>query len=338
VAELVAWGAGRLPGTAKNMPVNRMPVNRVAMAVVGATMLAPLSALCWRHAERYHDSLGLLRYNVQAYPTCWAARAMLGAELGIAGQYAQAIEELKAAQAMRPDAPDVPYNLGRALAGAGRDAEAIVALGRATEQGRFRARAHHDLGVIDSRQGLREAARHEFEQALALLPADLGAANSAAVADAADGRRDLGALLADMGRPEDALAELDKSLAIRPDDAEALNDRGSVCLDRGRLEAAVADLERAVALKPDFPAALANLGSARLAQGQAALARDLFGRALALAPANAGLHFNLGLALERLGDLAGARAQWQEALRLAPSLARARARLGATSQAPARGN
>ena len=102
-------------------------------------------------------------------------------------------------------------------------------------------------------------------------------------------------MLRDLGRPEEALASYDGALAIRPDYAEALNNRGNramalgrleealasydghwhqarLCrgaqqranalLQLGRLEEALASYDRRTWLKPDYVEALNNRGSA----------------------------------------------------------------------------
>ena len=53
-----------------------------------------------------------------------------------------------------------------------------------------------------------------------------------------------------MSRPEDALADLDRLLALRPDDTDALSRRGFVLGAVKRYDAALADFERALTLAP----------------------------------------------------------------------------------------
>jgi tetratricopeptide (TPR) repeat protein len=53
-----------------------------------------------------------------------------------------------------------------------------------------------------------------------------------------------------LGRHRESLASYDMVLAMRPDDAEALNGRGEVLRQLNRLEEALASCERAIAVSP----------------------------------------------------------------------------------------
>ena len=66
----------------------------------------------------------------------------------------------------------------------------------------------------------------------------------------------------DLKRPEEALASYDKALAIKPDYAEALNNRGNALQDLKRPDEALASYDKALAIKPDYAEALNNRGNA----------------------------------------------------------------------------
>ena len=70
--------------------------------------------------------------------------------------------------------------------------------------------------------------------------------------------------LGQLGRDEEALACLDKVLALNPKLAEALLNRASLLFGLRRYEAAAADYERLLALNADFPFARGHLLFARL--------------------------------------------------------------------------
>jgi tetratricopeptide (TPR) repeat protein len=85
-------------------------------------------------------------------------------------------------------------------------------------------------------------------------------------------------------RYEEALADWNRALELKPDDPEILNNRGVTYHDLGRYDEALADYNRALELRPDDPETLCNRGAAynRLDRYDDALA-DL-NRAIILKP------------------------------------------------------
>jgi hypothetical protein len=71
----------------------------------------------------------------------------------------------------------------------------------------------------------------------------------------------------DLGRFEDALASYDRALKVRPDYAEALNNRGLTLHGLKRFDEALADYDRALQIRPDFPEAHWNVAMSRLLTG-----------------------------------------------------------------------
>ena len=61
-----------------------------------------------------------------------------------------------------------------------------------------------------------------------------------------------GIALQDLKRPAEALASYDKAIALKPDFAEAYNNRGNALRDLKRPEEALASYDKAIALKPDY--------------------------------------------------------------------------------------
>ena len=60
-----------------------------------------------------------------------------------------------------------------------------------------------------------------------------------------------GNLLLDLKRSEDALANYDKAIALKPDYAGAYNNRGKLLMDMRRPEGALASYDKAIFHKPD---------------------------------------------------------------------------------------
>ena len=134
-------------------------------------------------------------------------------------------------------------------------------------------------------------------------------------ADMFGGRAD--ALVA-LGRPDEAVASYDRALALAPDSVDDWCNRGAVLQDIKRHDEALASFDRAVALAPDFAAAHYNRSNVLTALGQHEQAIESYDRALALAPGYADAHNNRANALDRLNRLPEALAAADRALALDP--------------------
>ncbi|HEY4759245.1 MAG TPA: tetratricopeptide repeat protein, partial [Thermoguttaceae bacterium] len=73
----------------------------------------------------------------------------------------------------------------------------------------------------------------------------------------------LGIVLAGHGQADEAMAHLQKSLELKPDDAEVHNKLGEVLVSMGRVQDAISHFERALQLLPDDANIKKNLSNAR---------------------------------------------------------------------------
>jgi spermidine synthase len=112
--------------------------------------------------------------------------------------------------------------------------------------------AHFNLALALARTGDVDGAIEHIAEGVRLRPAY-----------ALRAHRGLGRILAEAGRPEEAVAEYKKYLRLRPDDARVHNDLGKVLGGLGRLEEAVGHFTEAVRLRPGFEDAQRNLQYAR---------------------------------------------------------------------------
>ena len=78
--------------------------------------------------------------------------------------------------------------------------------------------------------------------------------------DYAQALNNRGNVLQDLMRLEAALDSYDRALRIKPDYAEALHNRGNVLQDLRRLEEALESCDRAVRIRPDYADALHSRG------------------------------------------------------------------------------
>ena len=139
----------------------------------------------------------------------------------------------------------------------------------------------------------------------------------------------LGTVYLAMGRHQEALAELDKAIAANPMLSWALAHRGDAHRRAGRYDQAVADLDRALLLDPDDAFALATRGTLSRDLGRHDEAVADLTRALAIEPDVPWVLAARGLAHQRAGRHQAALADLGRALRLQPDLGWALAARGA---------
>ncbi|HEX2861386.1 MAG TPA: tetratricopeptide repeat protein [Lacunisphaera sp.] len=137
-----------------------------------------------------------------------------------------------------------------------------------------------------------------------------------------------GVALRALHRPDDALAALQRAIALDPQLAEAHHQAGNVLKSLGRYGEAVTALHTAADLAPKNAPIWLNLGVARLESGDRAAAIKAFREAIALEPNRPEAHNVLGHALASAGEGTAARAAFREALRLRPNYAAAHDNLG----------
>jgi tetratricopeptide (TPR) repeat protein len=113
---------------------------------------------------------------------------------------------------------------------------------------------------------------------------------------------DLGLILGQQGRIDEAIAHFQKALEIKPSYANAHQNLGVALDKRGQLDAAIVHYRKALELKPDYPGITHNnLGSALARQGQLDAAIAHFQKALELRPDYPEARNNLDLALRMRG-------------------------------------
>jgi tetratricopeptide (TPR) repeat protein len=138
----------------------------------------------------------------------------------------------------------------------------------------------------------------------------------------AGARQLLGIVLLELGRPRQALLELD-AVAARMPAAPLHFNRGNALLALGRLEEASAAYAQACALQPELAPAQFNAGNVAFQLGRDEEAVAAFDRAFALDGGSADAHNKRGIALHRLGRAEEALAAFDAALALQPRSAEA---------------
>jgi tetratricopeptide (TPR) repeat protein len=138
----------------------------------------------------------------------------------------------------------------------------------------------------------------------------------------------LGVVLAQSGRTNEAIAHYREALRLKPDYPEAHNNLGNALLRMGRLDEAAAEYAEALRVRPSFAVAEFDWGDALSDAGRYAEAERHYENAIRLRPDYAEAECKLGSALANAGRLDGAVAHYSRALRLRPDYPEAEANLG----------
>jgi tetratricopeptide (TPR) repeat protein len=138
----------------------------------------------------------------------------------------------------------------------------------------------------------------------------------------------LGNALKGLGRFQEAADCYRRVLALEPDSALAHNDLGTIAQAQRNIEEAVTHFRRAVELDANFADAHTNLGIALALQGKHDEAEACCRRAIELRPDFAEAHHDLGSVLTRQQRYAEAAASYRRAAAIRPSYVEAHFRLG----------
>ena len=169
----------------------------------------------------------------------------------------------------------------------------------------------------------------EKEKLQAVEQKPTGAISGQSVTDA-QGHAARGQALAKSGKPEEALAEFDRSLALDPYNVQALYGRGLIHQADTQHEQAIADFTAANGLTPQRIEPLLARATSYLAIDRAKEAASDLDEAVQADPGSAQAWAARGGAYERLGDKAKAFTSYGRALALRPSDEAARSGLART--------
>jgi tetratricopeptide (TPR) repeat protein len=126
----------------------------------------------------------------------------------------------------------------------------------------------------------------------------------------------LGVVLAEQGRSDEAIAHYRRSIATRDSYIYSHNNLGYELAQRGDIDGAIAEYRKALAINPAFAEAHVNLGNALLGRRELDQAIEQYAKAARLEPGRAGIQFNWGIALREQGDLTGAIDHYRRALEI----------------------
>jgi tetratricopeptide (TPR) repeat protein len=142
----------------------------------------------------------------------------------------------------------------------------------------------------------------------------------------------LGGLLLEQGRLDEAIRHFDEVLRIRPDFADGHYNLAMALERSGKRKDAIAQYHEALRLRPSYAEAHYNLANLLLVAGRLPEAIEEYVAALHLRPGDASAHNNLAIALNRAGRRDEAIAHYREALQIDPTFAPAARNLRALTE------
>jgi tetratricopeptide (TPR) repeat protein len=119
-----------------------------------------------------------------------------------------------------------------------------------------------------------------------------------------------------------------ESLKINPDYAEAHNGLAYILFVQGKPDEAILHYRNALKIKPDFTNVYNNLANVLYLQGEIDKAVLLYKEALRLEPENVDAHYNIGLFYKRQGKLKKAMTHLAKAIKIDPDYAKAYNEIG----------
>jgi predicted O-linked N-acetylglucosamine transferase (SPINDLY family) len=162
--------------------------------------------------------------------------------------------------------------------------------------------ALHLLGLCEYQTGHHEAAATLVKRALLIDPV------------AAAPLSDLGVILSELKRRDEALACFDRLIELNPDFPNAYYNRGDILLEMGQFTEAVASFDQAIKINPHHASAFSNRGNALFDLGRFADAVASYDQTIAIAPHHTGALTNRGETLLHLKQPDQALASFEQAL------------------------
>jgi protein O-GlcNAc transferase len=237
-------------------------------------------------------------------PRDFTARHLLGVMRAQAGRMDEALADITAALAIRPDDPEALLNHANVLKSLNRLEPALAGFDRALALKPGWPQAQNNRGTVLQALGRHDEALAAYDRALAAAPDNVEALNNR------------GSVLQDLRRPAEALACYDQALRLAPRFAAAFNNRGSALLELKRFGDALSCFDRALALRPGDAAVMSNRGNALQGLLRYDDALAAYDQALARNPDYAEALNNRGSALQEMKRHEEALASFDRALSL----------------------
>lgn len=284
----------------------RAQIRRMVLLPAGIVVLAILAVLSWQQCRYWKNSIELFSHALQVTRDNPLARNSLGVALAGVGKNKEAIAHYRAAIELNPYSDKAHSNLGLALVAEGKIDEAITHYRAAIDFDPNNEVTHSNIGIALALAGKYEEAAEHYRTAMKLNPHSDNTHNNFAN------------LLMKQGKIEEAAMHYRRAVEINPFNQEAYANWADILVRQGKIAEAIEQYRQILKINPSSFRALNNLGVNLEKQLRHDEAIDCYRQALKIEPSNPGVHFNLGVALGNKGDLPQAIQHFRTAVALDP--------------------
>jgi tetratricopeptide (TPR) repeat protein len=260
--------------------------------------------------SRSGEAEAVLRRAVELQPGFAPLHEDLGGVLAMERRFDAAIASLREALRLDPRLPLAGKKLGQALAALGHAAEADAAFEAWFEQDPDRV--YVAIALDHLRAGRPEEGISNLRKALRANPDNVDAMHTLAKAYRGDEQRQ-----------SDSEALLRRAIALVPAHVSAWVQLGLLLHDTDRFEEAIKAFERATELEPREYAAWSGLGAACARIGDMQRSVDAYARSLALEPDRPSMHMSYAHSLKSVGLQEEAVRAYRKAIALKPDVGEA---------------
>jgi tetratricopeptide (TPR) repeat protein len=269
------------------------------------------------HQQGNHTrAIELIGRAVAIKPNSHIYHANLAEAYRALGDFERAAGCCRAALSIWADYPEALCNLGAALQGLRKSAEAVEHLNRALELRPNFVVAHSNLGIALRDLDRKEEALEHFRRAVELDPTF------------APAQTNLGQTLLDLGRAEEALPHGQEAVRLDPNSAVLHHNLGNTLRVLERLVDAKVSYLEALRLDPKLALSNAHLGLVLQKEGQLADALVWLKKAVDLEPANVEFWQWLAELHDEMEESAESIPCWERVVALDPDRASAHLSLG----------
>jgi tetratricopeptide (TPR) repeat protein len=241
-----------------------------------------------------------------------------GVQLGLSGQYREAIDELFKAVQEDPDDSVAHTSLGVAFHRAGEDDRALGCYETALKIDPEEAEAHYfRANILYSLGDVREAIAG-YTIAIGLRPELIQAHERPAPQDRLTDYSPSPGGMTWIARPAYRILELNRALEADPRQAQRFKERADQYSRLWNYEQAISDYSSALALQPEEASVLHARGVAYEQIGQSGRAQEDYRKAIAIAPQLSNVYLERGVSFGNQGNLRQAIASLTDSIRLAP--------------------
>ncbi|GGB85093.1 tetratricopeptide repeat protein [Dyadobacter sediminis] len=258
--------------------------------------------------EREQYTLALADINESIYEKNNASdyfllRGKINRELG---KMDPALEDAQRAEALQQNSPDLYILLADILQVKNNFREAAGYLNQAMKMAPYDGSAYYVKGMLQARQGDSLASISSFNYAISVNPRLLRAYEQCSF------------ILRKLNNPDQALVVNRKAIRRFPKAAELYFERGEIFATKLRPDTALINYKKAVALKPDYEEALYKVATTGIELREYNQALPALTRLYRMNPKSKEINNMIGFCHEKTGDYERAKVYYTDALALSP--------------------